>query len=223
MAGARHAPGAAPGHARAHSQAAWGYRADNMTAESINSGAGNAPGTPPVKRRPGKPKGYPKSGGRVKGTPNKSTLQTRDRIQQLADPIAFLADVMAGKRMVAAGEPGDKKKTWCYPTLAQRVQASETLLRKLLPDLKATELTGKDGAPLIEPTRRDELYSTMELARRTAYLLAAGDAANQELAALDVPRIDAEPQLVPEPEPKTATEKPEPAAPKEARSRRAAS
>ena len=102
------------------------------------------------------------------------------------------------------------KKTWCYPTLAQRVQASETLLRKLLPDLKATEITGADGAPLIEPSRRDELYSSMELARRTAYLLAAGDAANQELAALDVPRIDAEPQLVPEPEPETVTNGPEP-------------
>ncbi len=178
-----------------------------------------APAAPAAKRGPGKPKGLPKSGGRQRGTPNRSTVQTRDRIQELADPIAFLADVMAGKRMVAAGEPGDMKKTWCYPTLAQRVQASETLLRKLLPDLKATELTGKDGAPLIEPTRRDELYSTMELARRTAYLLAAGDAANQELAALDVPRIDVEPQLVPEPEPKTATEKPEPAVPKEARPR----
>ncbi len=163
---------------------------------------------PPVKRKPGKPRGLPKSGGRVKGTPNRSTVQTRDRIQELADPIAFLADVMAGKRMVAAGEPGDMKKTWCYPTLAQRVQASETLLRKLLPDLKATELTGKDGAPLIEPSRRDELYSSMELARRTAYLLAAGDAANRNLAGLDTPKIGTEPQPIPEPE--TATKEPEP-------------
>ena len=95
-----------------------------------------------LKRGPGRPKGYPKSGGRQKGTPNRSTVQTRDRIQELADPIQFLADVMAGKRRVAAGEPGDMKKTWCYPTLAQRVQASETLLRKLLPDLRATEHTG---------------------------------------------------------------------------------
>ena len=102
------------------------------------------------KRGPGRPKGLGKvpGSGRARGTPNRSTVQTRDRIQKLADPIAFLADVMAGKRMVAAGEPGDMKKTWCYPTLAQRVQAGETLLRKLLPDLKATELTGKDGAPV---------------------------------------------------------------------------
>ncbi len=169
-----------------------------------------APAASPVKRGPGKPKGYPKSGGRVKGTPNRSTVQTRDRIQELGDPIAFLADVMNGKRMVAAGEPGDMKKTWCYPTLAQRVQASETLLRKLLPDLKATELTGKDGAPLVEPTRRDELYSSMELARRTAFMLRAGDDAQRELAALDAPRIDTEPQLIAEPEPETATEAPEP-------------
>ena len=30
---------------------------------------------------------------RQKGTPNRSTVQTRDRIQELADPIQFLADV----------------------------------------------------------------------------------------------------------------------------------
>ena len=44
--------------------------------------------------------------------------------------------------MVAAGEVGDMKKTWCYPTVAQRVAAGETLLRKLLPDLRSTELKG---------------------------------------------------------------------------------
>ncbi len=158
----------------------------------------------PAKRRPGKPKGLPKSGGRQRGTPNRSTVQTRDRILELADPIAFLADVMAGTRMVAAGEPGDMKKTWCYPTLAQRVQASETLLRKLLPDLKATELSGPDGAPLVEPTRRDELYSSMELARRTAFMLRAGDDAKRELAVLDAPG----PQLIPETV--TVTDAPEP-------------
>ena len=50
------------------------------------------------------------------------------------------------------------KKTWCYPTLAQRVQASETLLRKLLPDLKATELTGKEDTPLIPPDPPGQTY-----------------------------------------------------------------
>ncbi len=136
----------------------------------------------------------------MKGTPNRSTVQTRDRIQELADPIAFLADVMAGKRMVAAGEPGDMKKTWVYPTLAQRVQASETLLRKLLPDLKATELTGKDGAPLIEPTRRVELLGTMEAARLILAALREGVEAEAELDEMGAPTIDAEPVLIPSPE-----------------------
>ena len=123
------------------------------------------------KRKPGRPKGQPRTGGRMKGTPNRSTVQTRERIQELADPIAFLADVMAGKRMVAAGEPGDMKKTWCYPSLEQRLRAGETLLRKILPDLKATELSGPDGAPLIEPTPRDKHLSTLEAARHIAFVL----------------------------------------------------
>ncbi len=45
----------------------------------------------------------------------------------------------------------------------------------------------------------------MELARRTAFMLRAGDDAKRELAALDAPG----PQLIPEPEPETATEAPE--------------
>ena len=84
----------------------------------------------------------------IDSPPNKSTVQTRDRIQELADPIKFLADVMDGKRMAAAGDPGDMKTTWVWPTLPQRIQAGEVLLRKLLPDLKATELTG-DLQPMI--------------------------------------------------------------------------
>ena len=154
------------------------------------------------KRGPGRPRGLGRAAGsgRQKGTPNRSTVQTRDRIQELADPIAFLADVMAGKRMVAAGEPGDMKKTWVYPTLAQRVQASETLLRKLLPDLKATELTGKDGAPLIEPTRRVELLGTMEAARLILAALREGVEAEAELDEMGAPTIDAEPVLIPSPE-----------------------
>ncbi|MEE8531896.1 MAG: hypothetical protein V3S34_06755 [Hyphomicrobium sp.] len=100
--------------------------------------------TEKIKRGPGRPKGLGRvpGSGRKPGTPNRRTVQTRDRIQELADPIKFLADVMDGRRMVAAGDPGDMKKTWCYPTLTQRVQAGETLLRKLLPDLKSVENTG---------------------------------------------------------------------------------
>ncbi len=53
----------------------------------------------------------------------------------------------------------------------------------------------------------------MELARRTAFMLRAGDDAQRELAALDAPGIDTDLQLIPEPEPETATEAPEPTEP----------
>ena len=87
------------------------------------------------------------------------------------------------------------KKSWCYPTLAQRVQAGETLLRKLLPDLKATELSGPDGAPLIEPSHYDELMSTTEAAQRIAFILAKGVGAKQELDEMGASTIDIEPEL----------------------------
>ncbi len=149
--------------------------------------------------------------GRAKGTPNRRTVQTRERIQELADPIQFLADVMAGRRMTAAGEPGQAKRTWVYPTLAQRVQAGETLLRKLLPDLRATELTGKDGAPVIEqPTRRVELMSTLDTAMHLGLALRMGEEAKKELAELDESTTDTEPELILEPEaPSKPVKKPE--------------
>ena len=202
--GAGNAPGTPPGLVLAPDSTQ-----EPITTPARPGGAGALPGgrtsapasaASPAKRKPGRPRGTPKSGGRKKGTPNRSTVQTRDRIQELADPIAFLADVMGGKRMTAAGELGDKKRTWAYPTLAQRVQASETLLRKLLPDLKATELTGKDGAPLIEPTRRAELLGTMEAARLILATLREGVEAETEFNELDAPTIDAEPVLISSPE-----------------------
>jgi hypothetical protein len=102
---------------------------------------------------------------------------------------------MSGKRMVCAGEPGDQARTWAYPTIEQRIKAGETLLRKLLPDLKATELTGAEGAPLIlPPTRREELVSSAELARRMAFLLAKGAEAKRELDAGPPDTIIVEPE-----------------------------
>ncbi len=184
------------------------------------------------KRGPGRPKGLGRvpGSGRAKGTRNKDRTATIEQIMREADPIQYLCKVARGDRMEAGDGPDAKKKSWWFPTGDQRLTAMQTLARKVLPDLKATELTGKDGAPLIEPTRRDELYSSMELARRTAFMLRAGDDAKRELAALGAP----ESQLIPEPTPETAAEAPtEPAEPtepplaprqpKEARSRRAAS
>ncbi len=95
-----------------------------------------------IKRGPGRPKGYPKSGGRARGTPNKDRSATIERIQKEADPILFLCKVCRGDRMEAAPEPGAQKRTHWFPTADQRITAAQTLARKVLPDLKAIEGTG---------------------------------------------------------------------------------
>ena len=63
-------------------------------------------------------------------------------------PLAFLCSVVRGRRFTAAAGPGDKKRIHIFPTMDQRLRAAEILSRKVLPDLKATELTGKDGGPV---------------------------------------------------------------------------
>ncbi len=93
----------------------------------------------------GRPKGYPRSGGLAKGTPKRKNQVTRDYVIKEGAPLAFLCNVVRGKRFTAAAEQGDGKRTHCFPTLDQRIRAAEVLSRKCLPDLKATELTGKDG------------------------------------------------------------------------------
>ncbi len=97
------------------------------------------------KRKPGRPKGTPRTGGRQPGVPNRKNQVTRDFVIKEGAPLAFLCGVVRGKRFTAAAEQGDGKRTHCFPTLDQRIRAAEVLSRKCLPDLKATELTGKDG------------------------------------------------------------------------------
>ncbi len=41
------------------------------------------------KRGPGRPPGYPKSGGRQRGTPNRDRAATIERIMREADPLGF--------------------------------------------------------------------------------------------------------------------------------------
>ncbi len=175
-----------------------------------------------AKRKPGRPKGSTKwpGSGRKKGTVNKSTAELRRYIHRNANPVAQVCKIAKGKVEIEGLSQAD---------------AIKLLYKAVIPELRGEVLTGEDGAPLIEPTPRDELFSKVELARRMAFMLRAGDDAQRELAALDTPGIDAEPQPVPEPEPETATKEPEPPVaptnpplaprgrPKEARSRCAAS
>ena len=148
-----------------------------------------------AKRKPGRPKGSTKwpGSGRKKGTVNKSTAELRRYIHRNANPVAQVCKIARGKVEIDGLSQAD---------------AIKLLYKAVIPELRGEVLTGEDGAPLIEQTRCDELYGTVETARRIAFVLAAGDGAKRELAALDAPKIDTEPQLIPEPE--TATEAPEP-------------
>ncbi len=100
------------------------------------------------KRKPGRPMGLPRTGGRAKGTPNRKNLVTRDYVIKEGAPLQFLCSVVRGRRFTAAAEPGGTKRTHVFPSLDQRLRAAEILSRKVLPDLKATEVTGKDGGPV---------------------------------------------------------------------------
>ena len=105
--------------------------------------------TPEPKRRPGRPKGIPRSpnSGRKRGEPNKVDQFARDVIKEGA-PLDFLCKVAQGRKMLRADETGGKKRVPVYPTMDQSLRAAEILSRKVLPDLRATELTGADGGPM---------------------------------------------------------------------------
>ena len=104
--------------------------------------------TETLQRKPGRPKGYPRSGGRAKGTPNKKNQVTRDYVIKEGAPLAFLCGVVKGRRFTRAAVPAGNKRVHVYPSLDQSLRAAEILSRKVLPDLKTTELTGKDGGPV---------------------------------------------------------------------------
>ena len=86
--------------------------------------------------------------GDVEAPKAATNLVTRDYVIREGAPLAFLCSVVRGKRIIAAAEPGGNKRTHVFPSLDQRLRAAEILSRKVLPDLKATELTGKDGGPI---------------------------------------------------------------------------
>ncbi len=102
-----------------------------------------------VKRGPGRPPGYPRSGGRQPGTPNKRNMITREFIIREGAPIKLLCQVAKGTRIQAAAEPGAKSRKWVTPTLDQMINAATILAKKIVPDLKAVEHAGEDGGDLI--------------------------------------------------------------------------
>jgi len=147
------------------------------------------------KAGPGRPKGSSKvpGSGKKAGTPNLMSPEFRQWLMARAKPFELLAAICAGEEI----EDKDGKRK---PTMSERLRAAETISRKLLPDLRATELTGKDGEALIPD---DAPVTDFELARKAAFLLAK---VNHEL----VEREEAERAAHRQPSPATPLCAPEP-------------
>ncbi len=107
------------------------------------------PETTTEKRKPGRPKGYPRSGGRAKGTANKSSQLGRDFIIKLGAPIETLCNISKGEKVQAAADTASAaKRNGIYPTIDQRLTAARILAAKVVPDQKAVEIGGPMGEPL---------------------------------------------------------------------------
>jgi len=110
------------------------------------SGALRAPEAVPAPRKRGRPKGLPKTGGRKAGVRNWTHPEIRDALLGRSGAIEVLADICAGRQLLVTGPTG--KSIFAYPTMSERLRALDLVLRKVLPDLQATALSGPDGKPL---------------------------------------------------------------------------
>ncbi len=101
------------------------------------------------KRGPGRPKGYPRSGGRQPGTPNKVSQLGRDFIIKRGAPIEILCKIAKGEKVLAAADSARAaQRNGVYPTIDQRLAAARILAAKIVPDLKSVEHAGPMGEPL---------------------------------------------------------------------------
>ena len=68
---------------------------------------------------------------RALGTPNKVNLEVHNRIESEADPVGFFDK----------GCQRTQDQRQIYPTLTQQIWAAEKLLSKVMPELKAVEIS----------------------------------------------------------------------------------
>jgi hypothetical protein len=135
-------------------------------------GTNIVPVSVPLVRRPGRPKGIPKSpnSGRKKGTPNSVNGDIRELILREGRPIEFLCKVVQGRRIRVGSLAGPGQPEYVYPSFKDRLHAAVELMRKVVPDMR--EVSGPHGAPIetvVEaPT---EPPTDLELAQRIAYIL----------------------------------------------------
>ena len=106
------------------------------------------------KRKVGRPKGLPKTGGRRRGTPNKDRAATLEAIRTYSDPVGFLEKVCRGLLVECRDAEGDQKSSiLTRPSMEQRITAATILAKKVLPDVKAVELEVTDNTVTIRVTK----------------------------------------------------------------------
>lgn len=107
-----------------------------------------------------RPKGIPKSGGRVKGVPNKVTADVKALARvYVPDAIRTLAEIMAGPEQ---------------PAPARVAAAKELIDRGYGKSVQAVEMSGPDGAPIQSEARLDLSNLTLEQKRALASIKLPG-------------------------------------------------
>lgn len=95
-----------------------------------------------------KPKGSAKVGGRVAGTPNKVTQDARQAIALFVDSNAHR--LTGWLDQVAEGIPKtDDDGYWVQPNPAKAFEMFQSVVEYHIPKLARTEMTGKEGGPIV--------------------------------------------------------------------------
>jgi hypothetical protein len=125
-------------------------------ADETRASESPTPAGVPPKRGPGRPKGYPKTGGRQKGGKNWSHAEIVADLTPKA--MRVVSTILSGKKILVAGPTG--KPQWRLATMPELIRATELAMAKCLPSLAATELSGpggKDLHPTAEPVDNRDL------------------------------------------------------------------
>ena len=96
-------------------------------------------------------------GGRQRGTPNRSSVRTWERVEREGDPIAFLCSVLRGDPIQASPSKQGENATEIIPTLDQRLTAASQLSRWMPPPPRVRPIA-MDLPPL---TTAEDMTTTM--------------------------------------------------------------
>lgn len=120
-----------------------------------------------LKKKTGRPKGTPKTGGRKKPGPNPYGKAGREYLAEHAGHLDLLIRILNGKGIKLAGPTGKPK--WWYPDKGDVLWALDRALQRTVPVLQAQEISGPEGGPI----QSEDLtpIGDLELARQIDSLL----------------------------------------------------